>query len=84
MKIQLSDNLIQHYLQNVYFITGHSCAGKSTMVRMLAERYDMIHCGENNHDVFPRNKLSRWKQPGLCYFDTMSDFAGCAAADLIV
>lgn len=61
MKIQLSDNLIQHYLQNVYFITGHSCAGKSTMVRMLAERYDMIHCGENYHDVFPRNKLSRWK-----------------------
>ncbi len=54
------------------------------MIRMLAERYDMIHCGENYHDVFPRNKLSRWKQPGLCYFDTMSDFAGCAAADLIV
>lgn len=32
----------------------------------------MIHCGENYHDVFPRNKLSRWKQPGLCYFVTMS------------
>ena len=72
MKIQLSDNLIKHYLQNVYFINGHSYAGKSTMVKMLAERYDMIHCGENYHDVFPRNKLSRWKQPGLCYFDTMS------------
>ena len=72
MKIQLSDNLIQHYLQNVYFINGHSYAGKSTMVRMLAERYDMIHCGENYHDVFPRSNLSRWKQPGLCYFDTMS------------
>lgn len=65
MKIQLSDNLIKHYLQNVYFINGHSYAGKSTMVKMLAERYDMIHCGENYHDVFPRNKLSRWKQPGL-------------------
>ncbi len=72
MKIQFSDNLIQHYLQNVYFINGHSYAGKSTMVRMLAERYDMIRCGENYHDAFPRNKLSRWKQPGLCYFDTMS------------
>ena len=72
MKIQISGNLLQHYLQNVYFINGHSYAGKSTMVRMLAERYDMIQCGENYHDVFPRNKLSRWKQPGLCYFDTMS------------
>ena len=42
------------------------------MVRMLAERYDMICCGENFHDAFPRKELSRWKQPGLCYFDTMS------------
>lgn len=39
---------------------------------MLAERYDMIHCGENYHDAFPRDELSRWKQPGLCYFDTMT------------
>lgn len=72
MKIQISDNLIRHYLRNVYFINGHSYAGKSTMVKMLSERCDMIFCGENYHDVFPREKLSRWKQPGLCYFDTMS------------
>lgn len=72
MKIQISGNLIRHYLRNVYFINGHSCAGKSTMVKMLSERYGMIFCGENYHDVFPREKLSRWKQPGLCYFDTMS------------
>lgn len=72
MKIQISDNLIRHYLRNVYFINGHSYAGKSTMVRMLAERCHMIHCGENYHDAFPREKLDRWKQPGLCYFDTMS------------
>ena len=72
MKIQISDNLIKHYLRNVYFINGHSCAGKSTMVKMLAERYGMTACGENYHDAFPREKLSRWKQPGLCYFDTMS------------
>ena len=72
MKIQISDNIIKHYLHNVYFINGHSYAGKSTMVKMLAERYDMIFCGENYHDVFPRSELSRWKQPALCYFDTMS------------
>lgn len=72
MKVQISDNIIKYYLKNVYFINGHSYAGKSTMVRLLAQRYDMIHCGENYHDVFPREWLSRWKQPGLCYFDTMS------------
>jgi len=72
MKIPISDNLIRHYLRNVYFINGHSYAGKSTMVKMLAQRYDMTACGENYHDVFPHEKLSRWKQPGLRYFDTMS------------
>ena len=72
MKIQFSDNIIKHFLRNVYFINGHSYAGKSTMVKMLAKRYDMIACTENYHDSFPREKLTRWKQPGLCYFDTMS------------
>lgn len=38
MKIQISDNLIKHYLRNVYFINGHSYAGKLTMVKMLSER----------------------------------------------
>lgn len=72
MKIQISDNIIKHYLRNVYFITGHSYAGKSTMVKMLSERFDMIFCGENFNDAFPRERLSRRKQPALCYFDTMS------------
>ena len=76
MKIQISDNIIKHYLRNVYFINGHSYAGKSTMVKMLAERYDMVFCCENYQsgmpDSFPKSGLSRWKQPALCYFDTMS------------
>ncbi len=41
------------------------------MVKMMSERFDMVFCGENYHDVFPREKLSHWKQPALCYFDTM-------------
>lgn len=72
MKIPISHNIIKHYLRDVYFITGHSYAGKSTMVKMLSDRYDMIFCGENFNDAFPRERLSRWMQPGLCYFDTMS------------
>lgn len=47
MKIQISDNLIKHYLSSVYFINGHSYAGKSTMAKLLSERFDMILCGEN-------------------------------------
>lgn len=59
MKIQINDNLIKHYLRDVYFINGHSYAGKSTMAKLLSERFDMVLCGENYHDAFPREKLSR-------------------------
>lgn len=76
MKISINDNIIKHYLKNVYFINGHSYTGKSTMVKMLVQRYDMVFCGENYQsgmpDSFPSDELSRWKQPALCYFDTMS------------
>lgn len=76
MKIPISDNIIKYYLRNVYFINGQSCAGKSTMVKMFAERCGMVFCGENYQsgmaDSFPENELSRWKQPALSYFKTMS------------
>ncbi len=36
--------------ENAYFITGTAYAGKSTMVRLLAEKYGGILCEENYHD----------------------------------
>lgn len=38
--------------KNVYFITGTAYAGKSTMISLLAEKYDGILCEENYHDRF--------------------------------
>jgi hypothetical protein len=68
MKINLSSNIIKYYLRNVYFINGESCAGKSTMVKMLSERYDMIECGENYHlEVFPESEWSRFEQPAMWF-----------------
>ena len=37
--------------ENFYFITGSSYAGKSTMVKLLAQKYGGILCEENYHDV---------------------------------
>lgn len=36
---------------NVYFINGTAYAGKSTMVKMLAEKYNGMACEENYHDA---------------------------------
>lgn len=72
MKIGLEHNIIRHYLKNVYFINGTAYAGKSTMVHLLAERYDMIECGENYHLDTAREISVPELQPEMSYFSTMS------------
>lgn len=71
MKIQLESNIIRHILKNVYFINGTAYAGKSTMVHLLAEKYNGIECGENYHSAL-MDAIDVEHQPYLSYFDTMS------------
>lgn len=63
----IEDNILKYYLRNVYFITGTAYAGKSTMVKMLSERYDMIFCGENYHTKVTDKVADPAVQPDLCY-----------------
>ena len=69
--MNIENNILKYYLRNVLFINGTSYAGKSTMVAMLAEKYNLVHCGENYHSVMPSEYLSVERQPNLCYFKTM-------------
>ena len=57
---------------NVYFINGTAYAGKSTMVKMLAEKYDGIACEENYHDA-RISDLNRYEFPGLTYTRDLKD-----------
>ena len=69
--IALSPNVLRRLLKDVYFITGTAYAGKSTMVRMLAEKHGGVRCGENyNEKLF--DLVDPEHQPNLCYFQTMS------------
>lgn len=70
--MKIENNIVRHYLRNVFFITGTSCAGKSTMVRLLCERYGLIACGENYHAAVSDLIAAPDAQPNLCYFKTMS------------
>ncbi|MHB0878678.1 MAG: hypothetical protein ACYC5O_21780 [Anaerolineae bacterium] len=74
MKIAIESNILQYYLRNVYFVTGTAYAGKSTMVAMLAERYGMVHCGENYHGRHSDEFVTPEHQPNLAYFKTMKDW----------
>lgn len=65
--MEIADNILRYYLRNVYFITGTAYAGKSTMVKMLAERYGMVFCGENYHIAVSDEVAQPELQPDLCY-----------------
>lgn len=72
--MKIENNIIKYYLKNVYFITGTAYAGKSTMVSMLARKYDLIECGENYHSTISNNVANEKNQPFLSYFQTMKDW----------
>lgn len=59
--------------QNVYFINGTAYAGKSTMVKSLAERYHGIACEENYHDAL-LPELDREEFPCLTYTRDLQDW----------
>ena len=72
--MKIENNVLRHYLKNVYFITGTSYAGKSTMVRMLAERYGMLCCGENYHMAVSEVVATPETHPDLCYNRQLTDW----------
>ena len=58
---------------NAYFITGTAYAGKSTVVKLLAEKYNGILCEENYHDqLLP--ELESTEFPFLTYTRDLEDW----------
>ena len=72
--MKIENNILKHYLKNVYFITGTAYAGKSTTVKMLAERYDMVFCGENYHSKVSDAVATPDAQPDICFLKTLTDW----------
>lgn len=72
--MKIENNIIRYYLRNVYFITGTAYAGKSTTVKMLADRYDMVFCGENYHSAVSDIVAAPDVQPGICYKKNLTDW----------
>lgn len=72
--MNISNNILKHYLKNVYFITGTAYAGKSTTVKMLSEKYDMIFCGENYHSAVSNVVANPENQPEISYLNNLTDF----------
>lgn len=43
------------------------------MVKMLADKYGLVHCGEN-YDCVPKGITNPQTHPNLCYFQTMKNW----------
>ena len=59
---------------NVYFFNGTAYAGKSTLVKLLAEKYDGIACEENYHDSISAD-LDSSEFPSLTYTRDLKDWS---------
>lgn len=73
--MKIENNVLKHYLKNVYFITGTAYAGKSTTVKMLAQRYGMVCCGENYHMAVSESVATPQTHPDLCYNKSLTDWS---------
>ena len=72
--MKIPNNILKHYLKNVYFITGTAYAGKSSTVKMLSERYGMIFCGENYHSAVSDTVATPDRQPDISYINNITDW----------
>ena len=58
---------------NVYFINGTAYAGKSTMLKMLSEKYNGYLCEENYHNLMLQ-EINSCEFPALTYTRDLKDW----------
>ena len=52
--MDLPNNIIKHYLKNVYFVSGCACGGKSTISKYLSRKHKIVLY--NWDERFPKHK----------------------------
>jgi len=45
--MNIANNILKHNLQNVFFLVGTACGGKTTMANELSKKYGFIHFNDN-------------------------------------
>jgi len=71
--MHIANNILKHSLQNVYFLVGTACGGKTTMARALSEKHGFLHYNDNwNEPCFKvwQSIIDPKFQPGLVNGET--------------
>jgi len=45
--MNVANNILKYNLQNVFFLVGTACGGKTTMANVLSEKYGFLHFNDN-------------------------------------
>ena len=64
--MKISDNILRAHLQNVYFITGTACGGKTTVSRALSKKYGFALYDMDAHYSGHREIATAEDQPAMC------------------
>lgn len=65
--MNIENNILKHHLRNVYFIGGNACGGKTTMSRLIAEKYGFYLYNQDEHYDIHRTIANEYNQPAMCY-----------------
>jgi len=63
--MNIPNNIIKQQLNNVYFIIGTNCGGKTTMAKQLAVRHNMIYYSADEHYWEHRKLSNQTHQPHM-------------------
>lgn len=65
--MNIQNNIIKHNLQNVIFICGTACGGKTTMAKLLSEKHNLhLYNMDKMYDNHRRIANEKY-QPEMCY-----------------
>jgi len=56
--MNITEDILKYNLQNVYFLIGTACGGKTTMANAIAKKYGYTHFNDNYHE----ENFSHWEK----------------------
>ena len=65
--MNIENNILKHYLNNVYIIGGNACSGKSTMAKLIAQKFGFLLYQMDQHYSAHRAITTIGSQPEMCY-----------------
>lgn len=64
--MEIANNILKHYLRNVYFFCGTACGGKTTVSKAFAEKHGFLWLDENTLNKRMADIAEPEYQPAWC------------------